>query len=236
MANTLLLFDIDGTLLRTHGAGMRAMDVVARRLFGPGFHWEGIQVSGHLDPLIFAEAAAINGLDDVDTHHEAFRDQYILQLQEELQANRDRVRAERGVHAILDTLRQRADQQGDVVLGLLTGNYRQAGPIKLKAVGIDPGWFEVTAFGDEAPSRADLVPVAMQRYETLKGQPIAPHRVVVIGDTPRDVACAAAHGCVSFGVATGRFRVDDLHQAGAHTAVENLDDPTPLFALIDALT
>ena len=235
MTRTLLLFDIDGTLLTTGGTGMRAMRSVAARLFGPRFNWDGIETGGSLDPIIFAEAARRNGISDIETHHLAFRDQYIAQLQRDLPAAAGRIQAMPGVHELLDLLRRRRRQQGDIVLGLLTGNYRRVVPLKLQAIGFKTGWFTVEAFGDEAPTRPDLVRLAIDRYQQQTGHEPERRRVVVIGDTPRDVACAAAHGCVSFAVATGQFTHRQLAAAGADHVVEDLTDPGPLVALLDDL-
>ncbi len=230
MSKTLLLFDIDGTLLKTSGAGMRAMNWSIRQVFGQTFSLDGIQVSGHLDPLIFAEVVAMNELEDGHAKHDQFREQYLAKLEEELAVSRHDVYALDGIHDTLAHLRRRED----VVLGMLTGNYTQAVPIKLKAVGIDRWWFKVTAFGDEGPSRADLVAVAMEKYAAFTGHPAKRERVIVIGDTPRDVACAHAHGCIAFAVATGRFSVEQLQEAGADVTVADLSDPSPLFELIDS--
>lgn len=236
MSKVLLLFDIDGTLLKTTGAGIRAMRQTGAQLFGDAFDLDRVQVSGHLDPLIFTEAVEANGLHHDSANHQAFHDQYLIQLERELADNPHEVRSLPGIDEILATLRQRAAHEADVTLGLLTGNYTRAVPIKFSAVGIDPAWFHVTAFGDEAASRPDLVPVAMTKYQAIHGRAIDPGSVVVIGDTPRDVACAQAHGCVSFAVATGRFSIDVLQEAGAHVAVEDLADPQPLIELIDTLS
>lgn len=232
MRRALLLFDIDGTLLKTNGAGLRAMYRAAERLFGD-WTWEGIQTAGHLDPLIFAEAAAANALQNHHEHHDRFRDEYVRELAAELAAARDQCVAMPGMHDALVYLRRRAVERGDVVNGLLTGNYTMAVPLKLMAVDIDPAWFTITAFGDEAASRPDLVALAMRKYEAHYGQPIDPRQVVVIGDTPRDVQCAHAHGCLAFTVTTGGASVDDLRAAGADFVVDDLSDPTPLIDLID---
>lgn len=234
MTKVLLLFDVDGTLIKTGGAGMRAMKQVGRELFGDRFSFDGVQVSGHLDPLIFAEAAAINGLGDDPSHHEAFRDHYIPRLEAELEAHREHVQPAPGITQALAVLRQRLDERGDVVLGLLTGNYTRAVPIKLTAAGIDPMWFTITAFGDEASSRAGLVELAIHKYACNYQETVDPRRVIVIGDTPRDVACARAHGCVALAVATGPFGVEQLRDAGADVVVEDLSDPGPLLGVIDA--
>ena len=121
-------------------------------------------------------------------------------------------------------------------LGLLTGNYSDAIPIKLSAIGIEPAWFEVTAFGDEAADRRALAALAISKYEGQLGATIAPRRVVVVGDTPRDVDCAHAHGCYAFAVATGRYDAAALAAAGADRVVDDLSDPTPLIQTVERLS
>jgi phosphoglycolate phosphatase len=227
----LVLFDVDGTLLLTGGAGMRAMKAAAEELFGLSFRWDGIVVAGHLDPLIFAEAAVLNGLGGDPIHHARFRRRYLEVLPGELSRSGEAVRAMPGVHASLAQLR--AD--GAATLGLLTGNYAEAIPIKLAAVDIEPAWFEVTAFGDEADSRPDLVAVAMAKQERRTGAPVDPRRVVIVGDTPRDVECAHAHGCFAFAVATGSYSAEALAAAGADRVVGDLGDPTPLLETLENL-
>lgn len=231
----LLLFDIDGTMLLTGGAGMRAMGQVARRMFGESFRWDGIDPGGHLDPLIYHEATRLNGIEQAHERHDSFRELYVAELELELRRSRHAIQCLPGVIDVVDHLRQRARQQGDVVLGLLTGNYTAAVPVKLASIGIDPQWFTITAFGDEAPTRPDMVALAMRRFEQQVGRAATSRRVVVIGDTPRDIACAHAHGCIAFAVATGHYSVPELEQAGADHAVPDLADPAPLLTLIDRL-
>ena len=103
----------------------------------------------------------------------------------------------------------------------------------VSGVRLEPAWFEITALGDDARQRSDLTKIAMQQYEQQWHEKPDPRRVVLIGDTPRDVEAAKAHGCVAFAVATGRYSSDDLADAGADVVVENLVDPTPLFTLLD---
>ncbi len=227
----LILFDVDGTLLLTGGAGMRAMKAVAAELFGAAFRWDGIVVSGHLDPLIFAEAAALNGLDRAAAHHESFRRRYLEVLVQELARYPDRVQIMPGIRESLSLLR---DGKA-TTLGLLTGNYAEAIPLKLSAIGLDPEWFEITAFGEEAATRRDLVALALAKYARVVGVPIDPRRVVIVGDTPRDVDCAHAHGCLAFAVATGGYDARALADAGADLVVANLADPTPLLEVVERL-
>ncbi len=229
----LLLFDIDGTLLLTHGAGMRAMRRAARILFGDHWSWDRVNYAGHLDTLIFRDAATLNGLHDHDAHHDRFRSRYIEELRSELRAQGTIVHAMPGILDLLGRLRQRERERGDIVLGLLTGNYTAAVPLKLSAVGIDPDWFSLTAFAEEAPDRPGLVAVALRKYAQRFGASADPRRVVVIGDTPRDIHCAKAHRCVAFTVATGDSSLEALRLAGADHALPDLSDPTALLRLLD---
>ncbi|MGH7855810.1 MAG: HAD hydrolase-like protein, partial [Candidatus Binatia bacterium] len=152
-------------------------------------------------------------------------------LREELERGGEKVRMMPGIRDTLTLLRAR----GDATLGLLTGNYTAAIPLKLRAIDVPPEWFEVTAFGDEGETRAALVEIAIGKYEQRCGAPVDPGRVVIVGDTPRDVECGRAHGCVTFAVATGRYGVGDLRAAGADHVVADLGDPSPLLALVDSL-
>lgn len=232
MSAQLLLFDVDGTLMLSANAGMRAMSRTAQALFGEGFRWDGIEAAGHLDPLIFREAATLNRLPNPDAEHVRFHARYIAELEAEFLRAPEQARAMPGVLALLDELLLRREQRGDLEVGVLTGNYAAAAPIKLRAIGVDTTWFGVSAFGDEGPDRPALVELAMRKYARRHGRAVDPARVIVIGDTPRDMHCARAHGCVAFGVGTGSYSVSDLLNAGADHAVENLADPTPLRALL----
>ena len=227
----LLLFDIDGTLMLSANSGMHAMRATAESMFGPGFKWDGVTAAGRLDPHILSEAATLNGL-DLSDRLDAFRDAYIARLATELVARAAQIEVMPGVIDLVHQLRDRAAAHQDVVLGVLTGNFAAAAPLKLQAIQLDVSWFPITAFGDEAPTRPDLVALAMQRYAARFGSEIPPDHVVVIGDTPHDVDCAKRNGCIAFAVATGHHAADVLHDAGADVVVENLADPTPLLNLL----
>ncbi len=211
----LVLFDIDGTLLRGQGVGSRAMERVGKRVLGPAFTLDGIEFGGALDPWIFREAARRIGRDDADAFHAEFRDAYIGELALVLDEQRPELIA--GVAAALAELA--SDET--VTLGLVTGNYARAVPLKLAAVGIDMSQFVVTAFGDEGPTRPELVRLAVERWGARGAEP-APERVVVIGDTPRDVDCAKRNGCRSVAVATGWHTLEQLAQTGADRVVADL--------------
>jgi phosphoglycolate phosphatase-like HAD superfamily hydrolase len=226
----LILFDIDATLLVTGGAGMRSIARAAREVFGGPWIWDGIDPSGGLDPLILAEGAARNGVSLERAAEEAFRTRYAAILEEEIHSNPAAVRALPGSREAVDALRT----LDHAVLGLLTGNYPAGAALKLRAAGFDPAWFPITAFGDEASSRRELGGLALRKLEERSGAPADPGRVVIVGDTPRDVDCARANGFTAFAVATGRHAIEDLVAAGAHVAVKDLTDLAPLLELIGA--
>jgi phosphoglycolate phosphatase-like HAD superfamily hydrolase len=124
-----------------------------------------------------------------------------------------------GVGALLDALEPRED----VFLGLLTGNFRDGARIKLERFDL---WryFRCGAYGDDSPDRNALVPVAVERASASGLRGVAPEDVIVVGDTPHDVACAHAAGAVAVGVATGGFTVDQLRDCGATVVFETLED------------
>ena len=112
-------------------------------------------------------------------------------------------------------------RRDDVYLALLTGNYEDAARIKLEYFDL---WryFRCGAFGDDAPDRNGLLPKAMAAIRECGGPEVAPLEIVVVGDTPLDVACAAASGARSLAVATGGYDVDALRAAGADVVLQDL--------------
>jgi phosphoglycolate phosphatase len=212
----LILFDIDGTLLLTEGAGIRAMGDAGKELFGERFTFDGVEFAGRLDPLIWRDLAAANGIDAVE-HHAAFRTAYARHLQRRLEANPTAL-ALPGVADLVTALgRERA-----ITLGLLTGNYEETGRIKLRAAGLDADDFAVHAWATDGEIRRDLPRVAMARYERVRGRPIAGESVVIIGDTPYDVDCARHNGCRALAVCTGAYDTAQLSCCGADLVVEDL--------------
>lgn len=211
----LLLFDIDGTLLRTRGAGRDALDEAFRTVLG----WEdataGISLAGATDGGIVAGVAARFGVRwsegpppfDVD----AVRTAYLAALARRL-AEPGRVERCPGAREILDALDGRAH------LALLTGNWRAGAALKLGAAGLDIPWID-GAFGDDHADRNCLVPVARARADAAG---IRYRRVVVIGDTPADIACARAGGAVAVAVETGFASREDLARAGADLVLPDL--------------
>ncbi len=213
----LLLFDIDGTLLLTRGAGLAAMEKAGRDLFGADFRIDGVSFAGRLDPLIFQDLAARNGVEASEHFEGRFFEAYRKELAE-LLGNGMTSEALPGVVRLIEALRRTEN----VTLGLLTGNYATTGRLKIRHAGLDPDLFEICVWGTDGQCRSALPPVAMNRYEELKGRKISPEDVVIIGDTPHDVSCALDNGCRVLAVATGRYDESSLREAGADIVLSNL--------------
>lgn len=224
-ADTLALFDIDATMLVTNRAGIRAMIETGQEMVGPGFHAEGVSFAGNIDPLLVEELLARNGAAAGERMVDEFRLRYARRLETLLPSTG--ARALPGVVELLGAL----ERDERVVLGVLTGNYPETGAMKLRAAGIDPSRFRVSVWGCDSPHRparrTHLPAVALERC-ARDVRMIAPERVVIIGDTPHDVACAKEIGGRSLGVSTGSFTRAQLSEAGADLAVDTLSDTLAL--------
>ena len=216
----IVLFDIDGTLVLTGRAGLRGMTSAFSRLYGSVEALDGIPVAGRTDRAIVSDALRAAGRPVTPDEILRLRDAYIADLQVEIgRPVPDFSGVLPGVEALLDEL---AAQPG-VSVGLLTGNFEAGARIKLGHFDL---WdrFPFGAFGDDHDDRNALVPVALSRARDA-GIPEPPaDRVVVIGDTPLDIACARAHGARAVAVATGSYTGDQLRDAGADLVLDTLAD------------
>jgi phosphoglycolate phosphatase-like HAD superfamily hydrolase len=227
----LVLFDIDGTLLWSDGAGRRAIHRALIEIFGdtgPEDH----RFDGKTDPQIVRELMRFVGHDDetIDGRMAELFTRYVTCLREELQDATHHAVALPGVMQLLDALEQRSD----VTLGLLTGNLVDGARAKLEAVGIDPDRFVVGAYGTDHELRPELPAIAQRRAREQLGIEVTGSNVVIIGDTPADVECGQAIGARAIGVATGRYTADVLATHGAVAVFDDLcDTPAVLRAILD---
>ncbi|MHC4994143.1 MAG: HAD family hydrolase [Planctomycetota bacterium] len=224
----LALFDLDGTLLHSHGAGMRAIQRAGQALFGRDFDLSDISFAGAIDPHIFQIGAERAGVDPTPDNEAAFARAYRRELEDDLNNNGGTVRSLPGA---AELIRQVAEHPS-LTLGLLTGNYTQTGPVKLRGAGIDETLFQIQVYGDDGADRAELVGVAIQRYRQRFDDHLDGDDVVVIGDTPRDVDCAKSHGCRCLAVATGPFDTAELERAGADAVLDDLSDTEAFWRLL----
>lgn len=226
----LVLFDIDGTILRSNGAGRRAMVAALREVFGatgPEDH----RYDGKTDPQIVREVMRIQGHGDahIDERMDALMALYLALLRRELESGGTQVYP--GIPELLDALEARHD----IILGLLTGNLRDGANAKLRAAGIDPDRFRVGAFGSDHENRPELPAVAQRRARETLGIELPGSQIVVIGDTPADIDCGRSLGVRAIGVATGAYTVDELWRYSPHAVFETLADTKGVMkAIIDA--
>jgi phosphoglycolate phosphatase len=225
----LVLFDIDGTILLTSGAGKRAVHRALAEVFGAPGSLEH-RFDGKTDPQIVRELMRMEGHadDHIDERMSRLLDRYVDYLHEELDLTSTAVRLMPGVSELLDALEARAD----VVLGLVTGNLAAGAAAKLRAGGIDPARFRVGAYGSDHELRVELPGVAQRRARDELGVSARGSDVVVIGDTPADVECGRAIGALTIGVGTGYYTADELRDCGADEAFDDLADTAAVVRII----
>jgi len=225
----LVLFDIDGTLLRSDGAGRRAINRALLEVFGttgPGDYW----FDGKTDPQIVRDLMRSAGHEDghIDARMRPLLERYVAYLRDELTAPDHVPRPLPGVPELLDILASRSN----VILGLLTGNIEPGARAKLEAVGINPARFRVGAFGSDHEERPSLPAVARRRTIEQLGVEVAGDAMIVIGDTPADLTCGQAIGARAIGVATGRYTVEQLREYQPLAVFPDLADTARVLAAI----
>ena len=225
----LVLFDIDGTLLWTDGAGRRSMERALTEVFGvtgdPAYRYDG-----KTDQQIAREQMRAAGVDEetISARMDEVLDRYVEALEEELERTPDAARLCTGVPELLDALEARED----ATLGLLTGNIERGARRKLRAVGLDFERFRVNAFGCDHAERPQLPGIAQRRALDVMGVEMQGDRIVIIGDTPADIECGRAIGVRAIGVATGRYGVEELASHAPAAVFPTLQDTR---AVVDAI-
>lgn len=226
----LVLFDIDGTLLWTNGAGWRAFHQALLDVMETTGPIQSYRFDGKTDLQIIDDLMTAAGHPHAKNpeYHERICRRYLALLVEEL--NRGGARLHPGVELLLEALEQR----GDVLIGLLTGNLVEGARLKLTAAGLDPARFQVGAYGSDAAARPKLPAIAVERAQRLMGRAVSGGDLVIVGDTPADMTCGVSLNARAVGVATGIYGIEDLLAAGAHAAFESLADPELVISAIFA--
>lgn len=222
---TLLLWDIDGTLIASGGAGMRALQTALHRVFGVEGSLADIDFAGRTDQWIMREIFRKFAITPTAENFARCFEGYVTALPAELANPQARVLP--GVRELLST----AAAHGATAQGLLTGNLRRGAQVKLAHHGL---WehFAFGAFGDDSEFRNELGPHALRRAREHHRAEFAPDRVWIIGDTPHDIACARAAGVRVLAVATGGSTVDELRAHAPDAVFDDLSDAEKFFALI----
>jgi phosphoglycolate phosphatase-like HAD superfamily hydrolase len=225
----LLLFDIDGTLVRAGEVGGAVFDRAIEAVLGE-VPAQRVPMSGKTDPQIVREYLALLELDDPD-HLPAV----LLHLERELAAAADQLARDGkpcpGATELLTALAQ----DDRLHLSVLTGNIAPNAVVKLSAFGLQE-WLdlETGAYGSDSEDRKALVPIALDRLSTLRGAHLSPDQTWVIGDTPRDFECAVAGGAHCLLVATGSYTVEELEQLGADAVLADMSDTDAVVKVLSS--
>ena len=229
----LVLFDIDGTLLWTDGAGRRAIHRALVDEMGIAGPIEGFRFDGKTDPQIVRELLALAGHPDAEdaSRVSVVCDRYVSLLEAELARPAQATRVMPGVPELLAAL-EPLETRGQALVGLLTGNLALGAALKLRSAGLEPARFAVGAYGSDSARRVDLPPVAARRAAERTGRRFVGSDVVIVGDTPDDVMCGVPIGARAVAVATGFYDVTALAAAGAARVFADLRDTA---AVLDAI-
>jgi len=225
----LVLLDIDGTILHSSGAGRAAMEHALAETFGtPGD--PSLRYDGKTDRQIVREAMRAAGFSDsdIDARMDDVVSRYVANLPARLAEPERGVAMFPGVAALIDAVHQRDDS----VLGLLTGNVEEGARLKLASVGLDFERFRINAFGSDSEIRGELPAIAHRRMQDVFGVVLEGRDVVVIGDTPADIACGRSLGARAIAVATGWYSVEDLRAHNPHAVFADLRDTDAVMAAI----
>ena len=205
--NRLILFDIDGTLVNTLGAGRAAIGTAITEVYGETGPLDDFDFRGRTDPSIVRGLLRSVGWKDesIDSSMPSVWNLYYERLEDELARLANAVDVYPGVPRLLDEL----EEHGGYAIGLVTGNMEEGANRKLAACGLAHR-FAFGAYGSDSERREILPPVALERAQSLLGRTFDMTEAVVIGDTPEDIRCARANGARVICVATGRHSEDDL--------------------------
>jgi phosphoglycolate phosphatase len=224
---TLVLFDIDGTILNSHGAGRHAVEKALTTVCGIPVSPDGIEFAGRTDPQIMWDMLSGAGLspDRIESVFELCLSSYTSVLMTSMTPARVDL-----CPGADDLIRRIADQT-HLSLGLLTGNLRETAYLKLQAAGLS-SFFSIGAFGSDSPDRRDLPEIAVERARSVFGQEFGPSDTVILGDTPSDIDCAHFFGARSIAVATGVFSAADLAECSPDLLVHDLSDTHEILNFI----
>ncbi|MEL6705292.1 MAG: HAD hydrolase-like protein [Bacteroidota bacterium] len=215
----LLLFDIDGTLLNGNGIGRRCVEAALSEVVGRPVSAEGVPFSGKTDPQCLRDVYTANDIGATDALIADGLERYVTTMH--ATATVDTITVLPGVPALVEQLR--VDER--VQLALLTGNVEAMAYLKVGFLGYDRATFPFGAFGSDSEARNDLPAIAAERGQAHASRAYAPDEVVIIGDTPRDIACARHFGARAIAVSTGRFDADTLAEHEPDALLPDLLDP-----------
>ena len=228
MLRYLVLFDIDGTLVWSDGAGKAAMGAALQQVYGTQGNLDSLRLHGQTDRQIVYSVLKPEGFPT--TAIDARFDQFCNLMTAELAARlpQHNLRPCDGGLALVKELGKRHD----VMIGLVTGNFEQTAFLKLEAAGYRASDFRVGAYGSEHANRADLPPQAVERARAISGHRFVGNKIVIVGDTPDDISCGQSVAARSVAVATGMYSVEQLRAYNPDGLLPDLSDTHQAMAVI----
>jgi len=221
----LYLFDIDGTLITSAGAGETSFREAVHEVCGGHSALHGVNFAGNTDTGIAREVLIAAGKEPSQENIMSLLDAYLAKLSDRMHLHEGRLLP--GIVTILDRMKERPD----CILALLTGNLAKGAEVKLTHYGV---WhyFGFGAYADDHHVRNELGPVAMARALEDHGEEFTPDQIYVIGDTPRDIECGKAFGAVTVAVATGKYSRAELASHSPDFLFDNLSDVNAVMVAI----
>ena len=223
-----ILFDIDGTILDSGGAGTRAMDTAFLELFLVRDAFQTISMAGKTDMQILREGFDLHAIDRSNGVIPEFYRIYVRYLKENMKSSGGHVKP-----GIREALRE-LQAQKEFILGLLTGNIEEGARIKLDFFGLND-YFNIGAFGNDDEDRDRLLPVAVDKLSKMNSLHVNFRDCIVIGDTPRDISCSKPYGAFSVAVATGPYSAATLSEAGADIVLNDLSNTEAFMSILKAV-
>ncbi|HOW28404.1 MAG TPA: HAD hydrolase-like protein [Elusimicrobiota bacterium] len=221
----LLLFDVDGTLVHTGGAGLKALNKAFHQLYDLDDAMNGVAAAGKTDKIIVREVFEKKlNRPGTPTDISAVLELYLIHLDDEMRHGTYTV-----LEGVVDLLELLSRHPERFLLGLGTGNLDKGARIKLEPAGLNR-YFAFGGFGSDAENRAELLRAGIRRAESLRGHPFPLSDIYIIGDTILDVQAGKAVGAVTVAVAAGSGRKDDLVASRADLLIDSFADPGPLLS------
>lgn len=216
----LILFDIDGTLLRDGIASKIAFARALRETYNTTGPIQDFRFAGMTDPECVSSIMRLAGIEDTVIYQ---RREECLRRYVELLAGEMREHNDGHLFPGVRELLERLNKLDRVLVGLLTGNVLRGAELKLKRWNLEP-YFRFGAFGDDHEDRAVLAQIALEKAKSLSGQTFTGAETTVIGDTPKDIACARAIGARAVAVATGSVGRAELAAAGPDALLDSFEN------------
>ncbi|WP_353685989.1 HAD family hydrolase [Thermodesulfovibrio sp. 3462-1] len=221
----LILFDIDGTLISAGGAGTRSLNKAFEKVLGIKEAFKNFEMAGKTDIQIIKEGLLLNGIEPSSWLVNDLIESYLENLKIEINNNSKHLKP--GVDEFIKLIYYELKYP----IGLLTGNLEKGARIKLDPFGLN-SFFPTGAFGSDHEDRNKLLPIAVKRFSKTFNNYLDFHHCIVIGDTPRDVACAKPYGAKVIAVATGPYSFETLQKTEADIVIKTLGEINKILPLL----